>query len=367
MKEKKPKEFKDINDVEIFASGVWNGDEFTDDDLDSIVQSFEETKDKLKPFLKIGHNEKQSLLAKDELPSAGIVDNVRRIGKKLLADFKNVPEKVFDVIKKKAFDKVSSELFVNINVSGKKYPLALKAVALLGGETPAVHDLESIGDLFSEEALAFRKDLDSKEYEFKSSYFNQMTQEDKTMEEELLKKIGKLEADNKTFQEEAAQANADAAKAEEEKKKAEGDAAEAGKKAEEADKAKADAEGKVAEVETEKKNALIDAKIKTYVDDGKVKPYQGKILEELLKKASVEKEIVFSIKVSDEETKEFKSVNELVDEFINSDVKLAFEEKSELGEPTGDDALVKKVKKYQEEHKGTSFKDAFIAVSPENE
>ena len=134
---KDPPQTFDIPGVEIFASGVWNGDKFTDADLDKIVTSFKKTKDLIHPFVKIGHSEEQSLLKTDELPAAGFIENVKRVGSKLVADFVRVPKKIFEVIKRKAFSKISSELFVNLKAGGEVHPLALKAVAILGGETPA--------------------------------------------------------------------------------------------------------------------------------------------------------------------------------------------------------------------------------------
>ena len=40
-----------INGVEVFAAGVWNGDKYTLQDLDDMVNNFQATKKFLKPFL----------------------------------------------------------------------------------------------------------------------------------------------------------------------------------------------------------------------------------------------------------------------------------------------------------------------------
>lgn len=153
MKEFKLPETKDIDGVEIFASGTWNGDKYTDKDLDELVNNFTKTKDSLKPFLKLGHTEKQKLAQTDGLPSLGYVENLRRVGSKLVADFKNVPSKIFDLIEKGAYSRVSSEIFINLKVMGQKVGKALKAVALLGGDTPAVQSLGDIMALYSKEDL----------------------------------------------------------------------------------------------------------------------------------------------------------------------------------------------------------------------
>ena len=75
-----PKKFlktgNNISGVEIFSCGEWNGDEYTIDDLNSIVSTFEETKVGVRPYLKLGHDEEQKLLQEDGLPAAGWVDRI---------------------------------------------------------------------------------------------------------------------------------------------------------------------------------------------------------------------------------------------------------------------------------------------------
>ncbi len=139
----------EITGVEIFGEGVWNGNKITAQTLSSIVKSFEATKDFVKPILKLGHNEEQKLLAEDGLPNAGIVSNVYIRGKKLLADFIDIPDKVYQLIKKKAYRKVSVEIFNGYSFDGKEYPSLLGAVALLGADMPAVMTLSDILDRYS--------------------------------------------------------------------------------------------------------------------------------------------------------------------------------------------------------------------------
>ena len=42
---------------EIFATGTWNGIEFTEDDLDELIFNFDALKDNFKVPLKFGHDE----------------------------------------------------------------------------------------------------------------------------------------------------------------------------------------------------------------------------------------------------------------------------------------------------------------------
>lgn len=347
MPKEKEMESHDVKGVEVFAEGVWNGDKFTMKDLKQIVDTFNKTKEKLKPFLKLGHGDDQKALAKDELPAAGFVENLRIQGKKVIADFVNVPKKIFELLKRRAFDRVSAELFVNFQLDGQRHPFALKAIALLGGETPAVHDLDSMIDLFFVEKV-FGEDNETKMYEYK----NNPKKEDNIMSEEMIKKLAKAEAEVKQYQEEAAAAEGDAKAAEEAKVKAE-------QEAEEAKKEAGEAKAEVAKVEEEKKNSEIDAEIKSYVDEEKITSYQGEIAKEILKNFTAG-EMTFKVK-----DKEFKSLRELFGEFVSgSDIKFNLESKSEDGESNkGEDALISKASKYMQEHEGVSFKQALIEVS----
>ena len=143
-------DLKDLKGVEIFQAGKWNGDFYSLDDLKEIVNSFGELKEKLQPFVKLGHNESQPLLAKDGFPAAGWIDNVYIQGNKLLADIKDMPSVIYELVKNKAYKRISSEIYWNLkDSSGKIYKRALKAIALLGGDTPAVGSLADVQALYS--------------------------------------------------------------------------------------------------------------------------------------------------------------------------------------------------------------------------
>ncbi|GAG44697.1 unnamed protein product, partial [marine sediment metagenome] len=139
----------DLKDVEIFsAANNPNGHEYTDDDLENMVDGFFKTKEELKPYLKLGHDDEQRIAQNSGLPAIGWIDNLRKVGKKLIADFVKVPKKVYDFIKAGGYRRVSSEIFWNIEVGGKKYKKLLKAVSLLGADTPACGDLDDIMALY---------------------------------------------------------------------------------------------------------------------------------------------------------------------------------------------------------------------------
>lgn len=131
----------DLNNVEIFRVGTWNGDKYTESDLDEIVNAFPDVG--YKPPVKLGHKESSGA------PAYGYVKSLRRVGDKLVADFMDLPSKVFEAIKNRRFDSVSSEIFFNLKRGGQTFKRALKAVALLGAEIPAVAALKPLRESFN--------------------------------------------------------------------------------------------------------------------------------------------------------------------------------------------------------------------------
>jgi hypothetical protein len=148
-----------LYDVDIFAVGEWNGYNFTPMDLQSVVDSFNAIGDKLQPYLKLGHNEEQ--LMADGYPSLGWVKNLRINGTKLQCDFVDVPKVIRELVDKRAYKRVSCEFYKDFIAQpeetgdGKKlYSWVLRAVALLGGDTPAVTTLQDIINLYSKNSNA---------------------------------------------------------------------------------------------------------------------------------------------------------------------------------------------------------------------
>jgi hypothetical protein len=130
----------DLRDIEIFRAGTWNGDAYTEDDLDEMVLAFDGVG--YRPPVKLGHAESSGG------PAYGWISRIWRRGGVLLADFADLPEKIYRAIKERRYDAVSSEIFFNINRGGRKFRRALKAVALLGAEIPAVAHLRPLHESF---------------------------------------------------------------------------------------------------------------------------------------------------------------------------------------------------------------------------
>jgi chorismate mutase len=137
-----------LYDVEIMSVGKWNGDTYTHEDLEDIESSYAELGENLKPYFKLGHDPKQKVSGR---PAIGWIRGVVKRGAKLYATvIENVPIRIGQLIQKKAYGRISSEIYWNYvdSTTGKKYRRVLKAAALLGGETPAVDSMDDVMALY---------------------------------------------------------------------------------------------------------------------------------------------------------------------------------------------------------------------------
>jgi hypothetical protein len=139
-----------LKGIEIFSAGKHReGEEaWTEADLDAIVAAHSQLD--YRPALKAGHQ------AQDGQPALGWIENVRREGKKLLADITDVPGVVVDAIKSKAYDRVSAEIYSNLKRGGKEFKHALKALALLGADINAVPGLKPLHQMEFAEGTAVK-------------------------------------------------------------------------------------------------------------------------------------------------------------------------------------------------------------------
>lgn len=169
---------------EIFAAGTHNGERYTEKDLDDMVEAFASLD--FAPALKQGH-----VADETGLPALGYVANLRRVGSKLVADFVDLPQEIFDAISAKRFSRVSAEIFHNFKRAGQTFRRVLKAVALLGVEIPAVHGLKPLHEFASEDFESI------KTVEFEIKEVKKMA-DDKTQEQiaELTKKFAALADEN---------------------------------------------------------------------------------------------------------------------------------------------------------------------------
>lgn len=138
-KEEIPEAFS-IEGVELFATGKHNGDDYSEKDLDDMVEAYAEQG--YQAPLKLGHDETPGK------PAVGWVANLRRQGAKLLGDITHIPKELYESIKRRGYDRVSAEIYWNLKSSGRTFRRALKAVALLGADVPAVSTLTPLHKLF---------------------------------------------------------------------------------------------------------------------------------------------------------------------------------------------------------------------------
>jgi len=162
MKVKKQKKTMtdDILYVPIFKTGKWKEKQFAIDDLDEIVKNTNIliAAGLLEPPIKLGHNEDQSILKRDGYPAGGYVQKIYRIGDQLFADIIDVPKKLVEAIRNRAYSKVSAEIYENFEHPTTHEPMGkvLRAIAFLGADIPEVKGLDDIGKLYhSEEKTAY--------------------------------------------------------------------------------------------------------------------------------------------------------------------------------------------------------------------
>lgn len=191
VKKEKQADFIDV-DMEIFATGKWNGREFKEKDIDEIVDSYKSIGSQVKPYLKLGHNDEQKLakdsgLWTDGKPALGWVKTLKRQGNRLVATLRDVPKVIAELIDKKAYKRISSELFIDYVRDSKKYPLTLKAIALLGAATPAVTTLQDVLALYSEDET-----IPSEVFEFNAEFKKEVPEMD---EKELQAKLDEQKAE----------------------------------------------------------------------------------------------------------------------------------------------------------------------------
>jgi hypothetical protein len=144
-----------LDNVEVFSVGTWNGDPYSEHDLDQMVSAFHELRSSWEPAAKAGHEdgqEKDGMMSRlFGVPALGYVDQLARKGGKLIARFKDMPRRFAGLVKAGTYKKISSEVYWNYKnpATGKVYPRVLKAVAFLGADVPAVTNLKEIEALFS--------------------------------------------------------------------------------------------------------------------------------------------------------------------------------------------------------------------------
>lgn len=333
-------ELKDISKVEIFSVGTWNGDAYTIDDLDEMVRAFHAQSDYFRPPLKLGHDDDQQLIQQDGMPAAGWVGELYRIGEKLYADFIDIPEKIYRLLERGAYKKVSSEIYWDAEFNGSRYNRMLAAVALLGSDIPAVSNLNDIMAMYADvmgnkKAYTPEKDgLTIKTYTFTADQGGSEMNEQEKLKADLKAaqdKISKIEGDLSVYKNASDELKSYKSKFDESQKEIEA--------------------LKVKNHESEVEKQILAMNLAP-----SLKPYVKALLDD----ASVK---TYSVKVGKEEKKLEKA--ELIKSMfsLHAEVcKLNTKETSNKGEViVQGDELAKEIEKYQSENKCT-YTEAYKAV-----
>jgi hypothetical protein len=149
-------ETRDILNVELLSTGTFfgigsgpEGDAYSEADLDAIVVASQALS--LKSPVKLGHGSQEFAQA-EGLPAVGWVENLRRVGAKLLGDLRGVAGKVADLIEAGGYRTRSSELVWNYkDADGTVWPRVFTGLALLGADIPAVTSLDDMLALYAYE------------------------------------------------------------------------------------------------------------------------------------------------------------------------------------------------------------------------
>jgi exonuclease VII small subunit len=153
------KELADVlaKDFVIFKTGTWNGETFTEAQLDEMAKNFNVDEP---PHLILGHS--SDYKGKTMIPSWGrIKGGLKRIGNELIACGAEFNEQMAQWIRDGFFGQRSIEL--------TKDNKRILAVGLLGAMPPAVKGLPLMQEVMSEPALQFSEFAESKVIEFQDA------------------------------------------------------------------------------------------------------------------------------------------------------------------------------------------------------
>lgn len=353
---------KSIKGVEVFAEGTWNGDTYSTRDLEEMVKAFNETSKTLRPPLKLGHSDNQTLLQQDGLPAAGWIGSLYVKGKKLLADFVDIPNKIYDLLEKGGYKKVSSEIYWNMDLAGNVYPRFLGAVSLLGADMPAVSTLSDILSLYTVEDGQKRKpyefdgsSLSIKPYTFNSKNYRIEESQRMPTEKEL-----QLEAELKLAKEKLLEA-------EKLEKQYKIDLTAKDSELEKHAQFKKEAEAKALATARELASEKLNREIEGLQSEKLVTPAMKEYVREFLSEDKKE----YSVKLKDKDEKKFTKVA-LFKEILKlhaagSSVNL--DEDSEAGRVENknkEDELDVKINQYAKEHK-VSYAQAYKTIMSDSE
>jgi len=150
------KNFADViaKEFTIFRTGTWNGETFTEADLDRMVDNFNEDEP---PHIILGHS--SDYAGKTLIPSFGrVLGGLKRVGSDLVAMGTAFNDKMADWIKEGFFNQRSVEM--------SKDKSRILAIGMLGATPPAVKGMDLMQNVLKETALAYSETAESLTFEF---------------------------------------------------------------------------------------------------------------------------------------------------------------------------------------------------------
>jgi len=170
-----------IKDEKIFRVGRWNGSEFSEKDLQIMIDSFEALKNSFLPAIKTGHYQ-------GDEESMGYITALRTDGEYLFADIELDEGYYNEKIKTNRLRYKSIELWRDWDYNKKNYKIVLTALAFLGTSPPAVEGLGEIQKLSKEiegrEIVVFDMEREDK-MEITLEQFNELKEKFEKQNEEF--------------------------------------------------------------------------------------------------------------------------------------------------------------------------------------
>ena len=151
--------YERLTNIEIMATGDWVDSagkitKYTNKDLDELADGTNEVLEYVKPRVRLGHEVEQKLANASGVPALGWIERLKRKGDKVLADIKDIPKVLAELIQKRVYKRVSSSIIFNYTeqaLGGKKFRRILDHIAFVGGALPGVTTLQDIAALYEKE------------------------------------------------------------------------------------------------------------------------------------------------------------------------------------------------------------------------
>jgi hypothetical protein len=270
----------ELKDFPFFKTGTHNGKTYSEIDLDRIVSNFYSLQPQVRPVLKLGHGG-QKFLKDEGYPAAGWIDKIKKVGHVLYADVKNIPKRIYDLLKGKAYQRPSAEIYTDFqDDKGQKYGLTLSAIALLGADIPAIKSLPDIEALFNNEAYVQVITCYNENYDRNKGGL--IMADESTQTQTTEQEIARLQAELKAKADQVAKLEDDAAK-----------------------------------IKETQRSASIKASIEKYKESGKVLPVQEAALSTLLHSFDETKILKYSDNGTSQDLKQDELLFKVIDAMPN--------------------------------------------------